>query len=108
MLMHIRRNGEWLGKLGPGENAWNEEYPRLVDEPLDAEGQLLQQQVRDMDPADRMLGLSLLGMGEQVFRLQREIAAEEKEQAGPPLAGADKHEAAHPEEGHEVPAAQRR
>lgn len=98
MLMHIRQTGEYLCKLGSGENAWCEDYPRLDDEPLDAEHQLLLQQARAMDPADRMLGLSVFGLAQEIVKLDGEIATEE-EQAGPPPADADKHEAAHPEEG---------
>jgi hypothetical protein len=101
VLEHVRHVGESLCNLGPGRNAYCEEYPLLgpdgedVDysqqgnhpKQLDAETMELMREARKMDPADRMLGLSILGMGQQIAKLTREIAAEAEDQTGPPPEG---------------------
>lgn len=99
LLKQVRHVGESLCKLGPGPNAYCEEYPMLgpdgedVDhsqpgnkpKQLDAETLELMREVQEMDPADRMLGLSILGMAEEVVKLHRELAQEARgESAAPP------------------------
>jgi hypothetical protein len=102
VLKHVRHVGEYLCKLGPGLNAWCEEYPMLgpdgdpVDcsqqgndrKQLDAETMKLIREVKEMDPADRMLGLSLLGMAEEVVKLEVELELERRQQEEQPPAPA--------------------